>query len=243
MHLNYKFIAQDSLSSTEIQEMFALMQDSYEHINYADFLADLRRKEFVGLLYTDQGQIAGFTTFVVREFTDPDPFDVLFSGDTIIGNSFRGTQELIRGVGRSFGTYLGRSQSKNKRLYWLLTTKGHRTYLYLPLFFKSYYPGQTDEHASYYKEKLDHVCSGLFPNSWKPDQGLLIHNGTASRLNSTEATATHQRHKNPHVDFFLRKNPGFHQGTELACMAEISVENIISFGKKYVLHGMENPLC
>ncbi|HBS04638.1 MAG TPA: hypothetical protein DEA96_06725 [Leptospiraceae bacterium] len=243
MNLSYNFLTRDSLKNSDIDEMFDLMKHSYENVEYSDFLKDLGKKQYVGLLTTDDRRIAGFTTFVVREFNGSEHFDVLFSGDTIIGNSFRGTQELIRGVGRSFGSFLAKSESNNKELFWLLTTKGHRTYMYLPLFFRTYYPDQTEEYASYYRERLNAVCSQLFPDSWAPDQGLLIHDAAASKLNSQEALATHQRNRNPHVEYFLRRNPDFQAGTELACIAQISVDNIISFGKKYVLDGLENPLC
>lgn len=223
--------------------MLSLMQASYENVSSGDFYRDLSTKQYLGLLYTKSQELAGFTTFALRELGENKPYDVLFSGDTIIGNSFRGTQELIRGVGRSFGSLLARSQSKDRNLYWLLTTKGHRTFMYLPLFFKEYFPSPDQAAENDYPERLDEICRNLFPELWVPERGLLVHNGDASRLNAMEAGATIQRKKNPYVDFFLKRNPDYHLGTELACIAQISVDNIISFGRKYVQDGMVNPVC
>jgi hypothetical protein len=43
------------------------------------------------------------------------------------------------------------------------------------------------------------------------------------------------RLKNQHVRFFLSSNPSYSQGTELACLAEISPENMRSYPARILL--------
>ena len=84
MNLSYNFLTRDSLKNSDIDEMFELMKNSYENVDYSEFLKDLGKKQYVGLLNTEDRKIAGFTTFVVREFNGSEHFDVLFSGDTLV---------------------------------------------------------------------------------------------------------------------------------------------------------------
>lgn len=45
-----------------------------------------------------------------------------------------------------------------------------------------------------------------------------------------------------HVRYFLEKNPNFSEGTELACMAEITPENMKPRGRNLVFAGMREPI-
>ena len=47
---------------------------------------------------------------------------------------------------------------------------------------------------------------------------------------------------NVHIDFFLRRNPGFENGDELTCMTELSIDNMKRFTKNNVLEGMKYPI-
>jgi hypothetical protein len=51
------------------------------------------------------------------------------------------------------------------------------------------------------------------------------------------AVIPERRRANPHVRFFLQKNPGFAAGHELVCLAEISPQNLKRFAAR-IIHNL-----
>ena len=120
-----------SLSPREREAMHALMTEHYEAVPRERFEADLSRKDEVLMLHDDAGVLRGFTTLAWNPVGVFPEGDLLYSGDTIIDRSCWGTQELVRAFCRRAGEWQAGS---GRRLFWFLISKGHRTYLYLPLF-------------------------------------------------------------------------------------------------------------
>ena len=220
--------------------MYQIFEENYDFVDFDSFQKDLLQKNFVLLLKNNQGIIQGFSTIALDPgSTGTEDFSILFSGDTIISPQYWGSQELVKGFGKILGQiYAG---LKGKRLYWFLISKGHRTYLYLPLFFKNYYPSP-DNCDSILKRLVDHCSSSLFTNAWSPISGTIRFSSKLGQLKPQLAEATWKRSHNRHVQYFLQRNPSFHDGTELACMAEVSPDNILGRGKRFVLEGMNEPL-
>ena len=238
--LSYYLASQEEIQACDRKRMFQILEENYDFVNFRSFERDLLQKNFVLLLKNDQQIIQGFSTIAI----DPgnvgtSKFSIIFSGDTIISPHYWGTQELVRGFGNVLGQlYAGLG---GKKLYWFLISKGHRTYLYLPLFFKNYFPSP-DYTDSNLESLVDSCSSRLFSNSWSRANGTIRFSSKKGQLKPQLAEATWTRSKNRHVQYFLDRNPSFYEGTELACMAEIEPENLLSRGRKFVLDGMKAPL-
>ncbi len=225
-----------SLSHGEITELFALFEKCYEAVSRDQFLADLSAKDDVLLLRDARGVIQGFSTQVCHELeAQGRPLRVLFSGDTIISPECWGTQELVRAWCRYAGTT--KAEDPDSPLYWLLISKGHRTYLYLPLFFVKYLPSAMGVDPELVHLR-DEIASRLFGADYKPHSGRLEFAESKGHLRPPLAEVPGAKDRHAHIAFFLEQNPRYTEGHELVCVAEISAENMRGLARKHLLQGM-----
>ncbi len=221
-----------SLTESERDEMFALMDGHYVAMTRKVFEADLGRKDEVILLHDGEGKIRGFTTILMNPCGEMAEGDVIYSGDTVIARECWGTQELVKGFCRRAGELQRR---KGRKLFWFLISKGHRTYRYLPLFAKRFYPHP--EHEELVLQKLaGDIAGAMFGDAWKADEGLIRFDGNAGHLREEIAGG---RDGNPWVGYFMWKNPGWARGDELVCLTEMALENLRKFARAAFLEGFQ----
>lgn len=223
------------LDSVVRERMYELMRAGYRRINRERFESDLERKQMAGLLRDEAGQVQGFTTMALYplEFRGR-PINVLFSGDTFIAPAYWGSQQLVRGFCQTAGRL--RARHPDRPLYWLLISKGHRTYLYLPLFTRRYFPAPAPRPEL--AELVDFCARRLFEESWHPDAGVLRFPESRGELSAELAQSTYDKRENRHVAFFLEKNPGFYRGEELVCLTELDPANLKSVARRNLMLGM-----
>lgn len=229
------------LQADEVERMYALMRENYEGVSEATFRNDLSRKQLVLVLRDGQEVIQGFTTWAI----DPAGCGgrgthIIFSGDTLISPAYWGTQEMMRGWCRALGRLLAGQPEAD--WYWYLISKGHRTYMYLPLFLKEYYPSATGTPPARLKNILDDCSRRMFGNCWYPEEGLIRFPEPRGALKPELAQATFAKKHKPDVRFFLEKNPEFYKGNELACLASLAPDNINARCLPLVREGMSDPL-
>jgi hypothetical protein len=112
-----------------------------------------------------------------------------------------------------------------QKAYWFLLSKGYRTYIMLPLFFKTYWPSEkTAVDESGLKKALDILSIKKFGALYDRKSGLIAAN--ADYLNEELSVIPENKLSHPTIRFFLDKNPGYTKGTELACLTEIRMDNI-----------------
>ncbi|NQX02282.1 hypothetical protein HQ447_16610 [bacterium] len=211
--------ARSSLTVAERQAMFRLMSGHYEAVPEERFERDLAGKDEVLMLWDGQGSLRGFTTLVWNPAGRLEEGDILFSGDTIIDRSCWGTQELVRAFCRRAGEWQAAS---GRRLFWFLISKGHRTYLYLPLFARRFHPHPEHPEAEWAALAAT-VAACLFGDAWKPDEGLIRFPASHGHLREELAAG---RGGNPWVRYFLQRNPGHAHGDELVCLTEMDETNL-----------------
>lgn len=222
----------ERLSGAERDAMYALLVENYENVNRPCFEADLFEKDCAILLRDSQDHsLRGFSTQKLMRFhVDGRPLRAVFSGDTIIARSHWGEQEL----GRAWGYFVSdlRAEEPEVPLYWFLISKGYRTYLFLPLFFRQFFPRYDQVTPALEQKILDALAIARYPDFYVRDSGLIVFPESHGNLNHALAEIAPHRLRNPHVQFFLSKNPRFAEGHELACLAEISAENMRSYGAR-----------
>jgi hypothetical protein len=226
-----------SLSEAEVRGLFALFATCYEAVSLEQFNADLSAKDDVLLLRDASGVVQGFSTQVTHRFEiEGRVVRVLFSGDTIIAPEWWGTQELVRAWCRYAGSV--KARHGDEPLYWLLLSKGHRTYLYLPLFFHHYHPQAGVEDLAL-QHIRDAVASQMFGEDYCAASGRLEFVSSKGHLRGALADVPTARDRRAHVAFFLEKNPRYTEGHELVCLAEISPENMRGAARRHLLEGMQ----
>lgn len=232
MILNSSSLPVGFLAGDEWDEMFALMAGHYDGVTREAFDADLKRKDEVILLHDGGGKIRGFSTYVWNPCGEMAEGDVVFSGDTVIDRECWGTQELVKGFCRRMGE---RKRESDRKLFWFLISKGHRTYRYLPLFAKRFHP-HPERQELLLEELAGRVAEGMFGEAWQADEGVIRFANSAGQLRGDLAGAPEG---NSWVEFFMVRNPGYLRGEELVCMAEMSAGNLRKFALAAFGEGLE----
>lgn len=219
--------------------LFSLFARHYQSVSESQFAADLAQKDFVIVLRDKAGgEARGFSTQQLLHLTHRgEPLRVLFSGDTIIDRQFWGEQELVRAWCRFAGSVLGAGTG---RLFWFLISKGYRTYLYLPLFFRAFSPrpeGGEDEFGRSLRGRLGREKFGA---DYDPARGVAAFAQSRGHLAPGVAEVPAARTADPHVAFFLQANPGWARGDELVCLAEIAPANMRGLARRALLEGIES---
>lgn len=232
MRLHGNILASTAFSPGQKERLFSLMTAHYENIRKEKFLRDLSEKERVLVLYDDEQQIQGFTTFMIIKSTfRGKSVAALYSGDTIVARQFWGQLELFRVFGGLFSQLLHEQQEP---LYWFLLSKGIKTYLLLPLFFHSFFPQYASPTPVYEQDLLDQLASQKFGTCYVQNRGIVRFSPRADRLKDELAEIPENNRLKPHVRFFLERNPGYVNGDELVCLARIAMPNFTRPALRFV---------
>lgn len=219
MHLTSSARSVGSLTLLEKQAMHGLMTFHYEAVARERFDKDLSAKDEVLMLHDVDGKLRGFTTLVWNPAGRFDEGDILFSGDTIIDRGCWGTQELVRAFCRRAGEW---KTASGRRLFWFLISKGHRTYLYLPLFARRFHP-HPEVVEGEWADLAGKVAASMFGDCWKPAEGVIRFSASQGHLRDE---LVNERERNPWVRYFLERNPGHASGEELVCLTEMDETNL-----------------
>jgi hypothetical protein len=227
MKLEAKTISVSELPRDCIPRMQGLMEAHYEGVSSPRFLADLLDKQWVILLY-HENRLCGFSTQTL--FDHPlhgRTFKILFSGDTVIEKNLWGSLALPVAWGRLMLSL--RTAHPDAELYWLLTSKGYKTYRFLPVFFYQFHPCCAAETPALERELLQSVATRRFGKDFDAATGILRAVPGAQRLRPGVADIDQKRLQDPNVEFFQKLNPGHAQGDELVCLARFHPDNLTPY--------------
>ncbi|MFZ5952227.1 MAG: hypothetical protein ACOYXC_16105 [Candidatus Rifleibacteriota bacterium] len=218
-----------TISETQRREMFALMHQFYLADETA-FYHDLQNKHKIILLHDQEQKLQGFTSARLFDLEIKNgSIKILFSGDTIIHPDFWGTLELPRIWGRLMLDTI--NEIHGIPLFWFLISSGYRTYRFLPAYFHEFFPRHDAQTPAEMQNILDAAATFLFGSRYEPSSGIIkLEHPTP--LREVIAPPGEERRKNPHIDFFLNRNPGYVNGEELACITQLGVDNIKPFVKR-----------
>jgi hypothetical protein len=227
--VNGRLVRREDLTAAEREAMLVLLQAHFEGVAPERFERDLAAKTWA-LLLEDAGHLRGFSTLHLWETTPPGepPCTALYSGDTIVERGAWGSAALPR-------TWIAAVRKLREhypvgRLWWLLLTSGFRTYRFLPVFWRDFWPRfdaamppETRERTSFLTRELpgDHSLEGGIVRFSEPQ-----------RLREGLDEVPPGRLADPHIAFFLERNPGWREGDELVCLTEIAEENLTRAGRR-----------
>ncbi len=230
-------IKAQSLSENARFEMYGLYQSYYAGTSLSQFLSDLGEKDLVLLLADHAGGIKGFTTLkIIRSVFNNHPVRVIFSGDTIIHHAYWGQQTLPLAWCELAGRI--KSEEEDVPLYWFLIVKGHRTYRYLNVFSREYYPNRRKETPPDTQNLMNLMAHVRFGAHYDPESGVIEFPESHGHLKPEWATSKFD--KNPETQFFYQKNPNYAMGSELVCLAELHEDNLRSLALKGFQQGLKH---
>ena len=243
--LRHTLRARASLTPEERARMLALMQLCYDNVDPARFGADLDNKRDVIVLVdatlpAGPGRIMGFSTVRIAEETlEGRRVDILFSGDTVIHPDCWGTKALQWG----FLAYTLRHKLRrlHRPLYWLLLSKGYKTYLLLANNFPTAFPHRAHAAPPALVALRDKVAREWWGEAYDPSTSILSYPDARDRVRSGVAALDAATLAHPDVAFFVEKNPGWSQGDELVCFAEIDFALATRWLRKTARRGLGSP--
>jgi hypothetical protein len=221
------------LSRGERDEAFALLALHFDGVAREQFEADLAEKNVVLTLRdAASGALTGFSTMLVYETTVAGSLvSVVCSGDTITDPTAWSSpalpREWIAAVNRLRGDY------PRGRYYWLLITSGFRTYRLLSTFWERFHPRHDEQTSPDRNRMLDALAAERFGDRYDARDGI-VRFARPQVLRPHLAGIQPQRMNDPHVAFFARRNPGHVRGDELACLCELSEDNLSRAGRRMV---------
>jgi hypothetical protein len=230
-------VASTALTVDDRRQMYALLRKYFSGTDRARFDADLREKETVILLRDGpSGCIQGFSTLMRMTMAiDGKELVAFFSGDTIIDRQYWGETVLSRVWGQTVFAEADRivTQRPETSVYWFLICSGYKTWRFLPVFFRAFYPNPGGPTPPRVQRILDTLGASKFGAEYLPNLGIVrFHRATP--LLPGVADITEERLRDPHVAFFARMNPGYAEGDELACLAELSRANLTRAAQRLV---------
>ncbi|NTW14494.1 MAG: hypothetical protein HGA31_05705 [Candidatus Moranbacteria bacterium] len=216
-----------ALSQSERDDMYSLLSGHFLGTVREDFERDLAEKECVMFLREGAGgKIVGFSTLVC--FSDirvgTKEVAVIFSGDTVVLERYRSSFGFGAEIARYFETI--RERYPDRESYYVLTSKGWRTYKILPFFFKSFYPNHRNDESSEIRGIMDAFCMFKFPEYYDERRGVLTSTAERQRLRPETGDCALPDRDDPNILYFAERNPGYLEGDELVCIASIAGKNL-----------------
>ena len=213
------------LSPTDRSRMGSLMADCFTRFDSGRFERDLAEKPWTILLRAASGEIMGFSTLDIME-TRVAGRDVraVYSGDTIIDLRHRATTALPRAFLRFLARHTGAGRDEAE-WFWFYVCKGFRTYRFLPVFYRSFFPQPGVATPAFEQQVMDHLARTRFSNTYDPDAGVVRVPGDYA-LREGVGDVTDERIRDPFVRFFAERNPGWIQGDELVCLVSLDRANL-----------------
>lgn len=208
-----------TLSHSKKQQMAALYFDYYDGSDQARFYQDLAVKDEVLFLEYDQ-QLVGFSTLQFYTFQQKT---IVYSGDTIVNPAHWQQQSLHSAWISRMG--LLKQANPTQPLYWLLLVKGYRSYKYLVVFAKTFYPDWRKQQPTL-KALTDQLAMAKFAALYNAKTGVVECPSEYGYLKTPLAQLAPHEQQKASAQFFINKNPYYYQGHELVCLCELSETNL-----------------
>jgi hypothetical protein len=219
------------LTRCQRDEMFRLLDVHFEGVTPEQFDRDLEEKDWI-LWFARDETLVGFSTLQV--FAAPHEggcINVIYSGDTVMAPEAWGSPVLAR-AWIALVRELQRGTADGA-WYWLLLSSGYRTYRFLPVFWREFWPRHDARVPDDTRQLINALARSRFGDRFDDDSGV-VRFDQPQRLKPHLAAVPNGRADNPHVRFFLERNPGHASGDELVCLTELSDANLTAAGVRMV---------
>jgi hypothetical protein len=219
------------LTPDERAEMLTLMQSHFEGVQEDVFHQDLDEKDWVLRIVRD-GSLVGFSTLQsYPSSTGGRTVNVIYSGDTVMSPEAWGSPVLSRGW-IALVRAIQRTEVQ-RPWYWLLLSSGFRTYRFLPVFWRDFWPRYDAVPDEETRAMMASLARHRFDGCFDERSGV-VRFPRPQRLRSHLAGVPVGRDNDPHIRFFLERNPGHGAGDELVCLTALSDANLTAAGLRMV---------
>lgn len=221
------------LNSEILSEMYHLFEKYYVDISYEQFIEDLNEKTHVMFIRNEHNVLVGFSTIFKKKMPDVGRGTFLYSGDTVIREDYWGTKYLQM----AFFYFILRAKiaSPFEPVYWMLISKGYKTYMMMKRNFISCWPRKEGSTPSRFKGVQDRFYREKFGTAYKAEKDLIIFEKSKGAVKGDIAAPSEESRKDLDIQFFLKKNPNYPEGEELTCITEILWKDLTFHVLKYFI--------
>lgn len=225
-------LPREGLSCEHRDEMYALLSDHFDGVTREQFETDLAEKNWV-VEIRREGRLLGFSTLLACEaHFDGHALTAIYSGDTIVSPEAWGSFALAR-------TWIAavnhlRAATPSRPCYWLLLTSGYRTYRFLPVFWREFFPRHGTTSPLHTERMMRHLAKARYGVAYDIASGI-VRFPRPQRLRGRLRDVPHGRARDADIAFFLERNPGHADGDELVCITEVSKRNLTAAGRRMLL--------
>lgn len=229
-----EYKAVQDITLMDMKTMYGIFEQYYLNTTIQIFEQDLMQKTGVFIIRDPKTDvIVGFSTVTERNFNvNGVMHHAFFSGDTIIEQAYWGSRALQRAMYR----YIIRFKLKypTQPVYWMLISKGFKTYLLLANNYFTYYPHCEQKHQ-HLEPLVEAYCQQYFKDYFDRSSGLLNFGNDYQPLKPDIAPITEEmRQKSKKIAFFEQKNPTWEEGTELPCIGEIHWSDLYRYVHRFL---------
>lgn len=230
--MNGRLMGRGELTAGQRNEMLGLMRGHFSGVTDARFREDLAGKDWVVLVEDAAQRIRGFSTLAVHPAVfRGEAIQVVYSGDTIVDRAARNSAVLARTWIGSVMRVTRGADADGRRVFWLLICSGYRTYRFLPVFWREFWPRHDERTPPDAQALIDHLATARFGRCYDWGRGV-VRFDRAPALRPDLRRVPAGRRGDPHVAFFLDRNPAWHEGDELVCLCELAPRNLTPAGRR-----------
>lgn len=221
-----KYTRLNKITEADLEAMYEIFRKYYGNTDMPTFIRDFNKKTGAFIVRRrDDDTLVGFSTLALMPLTMNGRKAMgVFSGDTIIEKEYWGGRALqIAFFFFMFRTIL---RYPFTPLFWLLISKGYKTYLLMANNFIRYYPNPEGKHSQY-QELVQEYSERLFPGCYDAERELLDFGEAYQHLNDDVAGITTEMcERYPYIAHFEKINPTWRRGTELPCIGRVGFYEI-----------------
>jgi hypothetical protein len=212
------------------------LTEHFDGVTREQFERDLEEKNWV-IRIRRELRLSGFSTLLVRLVeVDGEIVTAIYSGDTIVAQDSWNSPALARAWIAAVN-YL-RVAVPQHRCYWLLLSSGFRTYRLLTVFWREFYPRHDAPTPKHHQRLLTFLARSQY-NACYDASSNIVRFPVPQRLRESLSMVPDGRRLDPHIAFFLEKNPGYESGDELVCITEITEANLTQAGRRMVASSLQ----
>lgn len=221
------FRERNGFREEEVRTMLAIYQQSYR-CTWEEFL---EKKATIDLYatYVDNGQLVGFTGLCYKKIeVDGKSYMAMYVGQTVVPAEYRGKSLIQKTIIKLLFKHY-RTHPFTPLLVWNNAVT-YRPYLIMAKGLKDYYPHAEKEYPTHYKNIQDKLGEIYYRKHYEPETGLVKKD--VNVMESHEVTYTANELADPHIRYYLGRNPGSSQGHGLISFCVGSMGNLLFFVKK-----------